>query len=80
MTFRNFVGIILSYINVIVVIMVAVLVLLFIFNVVKGITKSNSSEGREKLRDALIYGLIATFFAISFFAIARLIASSLGLT
>jgi len=55
------------------------LIAIFIFNIVKGIAGSNSAEGRKKLQNNIIFGLIAIFFAVSFVAVARFIAAGFGL-
>jgi len=79
MTFKNLVAIILDYVSIFSTILVTVLVLVFIFKIVQGISKSDSSEGRKQLRQAAIFGVIGVFFAVSFIAIARLIATDLGI-
>ncbi len=79
MSFKALVNIIIGLANSAVLVILSLLVAIFVVKVIIGIAKSDSGDNRKKLRDTIIYGLLGLFVAISFFAIARLLAGFIGI-
>jgi len=79
MTLKSLVNIILGLINQLVVALLVLVLAVFIVKIIINMQKSGEAEGRKGLSKSMIYGLLGVFFALSFFAIARLFASYLGI-
>lgn len=79
MSFRNLVNIFIGYANLILIVLVGIGVLVFIYKIILGINASNSADGRQKLRDSVIYGLLGIFFIVSFTGVVNWITASLGI-
>jgi len=79
MTLKSFVNTILNLINQGVLVLLTLIVAVFIVKVIMNMQKSSQAEGRKGLSKSIIFGLLGIFFAVSFFAIARLIATDLGI-
>ena len=78
MTFKSLVGDFLGLINQAVLVILSIIVAVFITKVIINLTKLDSADGKKKLSQSILFGILGVFFALSFFAIARIIASSLG--
>jgi uncharacterized membrane protein YidH (DUF202 family) len=78
-TFRDLVFLALGILNQVTVVLVALAVVIFIFGVVRYVSKGDSEEERKKGRNLMIWGIIAIFVIVSVWGFVNILANTLNL-
>jgi len=77
--FKTLVNFFINLINQGIFVIIGVIVLIVIFKIVRGISKSDSKDGRTELRKSALFGIIGITIALSFWAIVKILANSFNL-
>lgn len=79
MSFKNLVNSFAGHVGNLAAILIGLILIMVIYKIIVAMTKLDSDKGRDELRIAIVYGLLTLFASLSFFAIARVVANSLGI-
>lgn len=75
-SFKEVVGILIGYINLIIPLLVALAVLLILYSGFRYVLKAADSHAKGGERDAMLWGLIALFIIMSVWGILRIMCNS----
>ncbi|MCX6731513.1 MAG: pilin [Candidatus Parcubacteria bacterium] len=70
---------IMSILNIIVPLLIAVAVVIFLFGVVKYITAGGDEEKRKESRNVMIYGIVGLFVMVAVWGLVNVLISTFGL-
>jgi len=76
---QDVIGTIMSILDIVVPLLIAIAVVIFLYGVVKYITAGGAEEKRAEARNVMIYGIVGLFVMVAVWGLVNILISTFGL-